>query len=47
MRRGEQEDAMTKDIILIIALIAGAGAAFLAVAAVLVSSVVDRTNGNS
>ena len=38
---------MTKDTILIIALIAGVGAAFLAVAAVLVSSVVDRTNGNS
>lgn len=38
---------MTKDTILIIALILGAGAAVLAVAAVLVAAVVDRTNGDS
>lgn len=38
---------MAKDTILIIALILGAGAAVLAVAAVLVAAVVDRTNGDS
>lgn len=37
---------MAKDTILIIALLAGAGAAFLVFAAVL-AAVVDRTNGDS
>lgn len=38
---------MTKDTILIIALILGAGAAVLAVAAVVVSAVSGRANGDS
>lgn len=38
---------MAKDTILIIALIVGVGATVLAFAAVLVASVVDRTNGDS
>lgn len=37
---------MTKDAILVIALILGAGAAFLVFAAVVVSAVSDRANGD-
>lgn len=47
MCRTEQEDNVTKDTILFIVLVLGAGAVVLAVAAVLVASVVDRTNGGS
>jgi len=47
MCRTEQEDNVTKDTTLVIVLILGAGAAVLAVAAVLVAAVVDRTNGDS
>ena len=37
---------MAKDTILIIALLAGAGAAFLVFAAVVISAVSDRANGD-